>query len=359
MLSLGAGFFGFKWLNVGKALATSFQPQQPKILRRPQWLGTTFSQLQCHYMGLDYRESFQQLLSLGFDCIRLCSYWNEVEAQENQFNFTTLDWLLDECHKHKVSVVLTVGMKAPRWPEFHFPDWVQARYDTSSHPKPIDRQTELADRTLQFTEKVVAHTKASPVIQYWQVENEPFTRMDITGGRYLSHEFVQREVELVRSRILPHQQILLTNAITLPAAQIAEDDHAFQKSLALADGIGINVYTKVPIANSAFYVEPLPPFWTKLNNWQSLIQDANKTAWIAEAQAEPWEPNELVAMKKTEYPSSTPKRLENLVVSLTDIGYSPVLLWGCEYWYWNKKNGRNLWWWTVERLIESDRPVLN
>jgi hypothetical protein len=47
--------------------------------------------------------------------------------------------------------------------------------------------------------------------------------------------------------------------------------------------------------------------------------------------------------------------METLVTTLTNMGYSNVLLWGCEYWYWHKKNRRNLWWWTVQRLIESDR----
>ncbi|MBD1841842.1 hypothetical protein H6F89_00125, partial [Cyanobacteria bacterium FACHB-63] len=30
-------------------------------------LGTTFSQLQCSYLGLDYQETFRQLCDLGFD----------------------------------------------------------------------------------------------------------------------------------------------------------------------------------------------------------------------------------------------------------------------------------------------------
>jgi hypothetical protein len=318
-------------------------------------LGTTFSQVQCQYIGLDYQETFRRIAALGFDCVRLCSYWNEIEPVENQFSFSTLDWLLEESHRHNLDVVLTVGMKAPRWTEFHFPQWINDRHNTSGGPHPIDRQDELGDRTLKFIEKVVTHTRTAPAIKYWQVENEPFTRLDITGGRFLSYEFVRQEVEQVRSLIPPEHQILLTNSITLPAAQVTEDNRALQESLALADGIGINVYTKVPIGNSAFYVEPLPPYWNKLKTWQSSIRGANKTVWVAEAQAEPWEPNELVALKREEYPSCTPRRMETLVTTLTNMGYSNVLLWGCEYWYWHKKNRRNLWWWTVQRLIESDR----
>jgi hypothetical protein len=314
-------------------------------------LGTTFSQLQCRYLGLDNRETFQYLCSLGFRQVRLGSYWNEIEPIENQFDFSTLDWLLDESHRCGIEVILTVGMKAPRWTEFHFPNWLSSRNDTSGSSQPIDRHPEIRDRTLHFLEQVVDHTRSAPAIKYWQIENEPFARLEITGGRFLSEPFVRQEVERVRSLALPHQKILLTNAITLPAAQFPTDDRAFRTSLALADAVGINVYTKVPIGNSPFYVEALPPFWNKLKQWQQILVTSGKEAWIAEAQAEPWEPNELVAVKKIDYPSSHPARVQTLVTRLTAIGYTTILLWGCEYWYWHQKNGRNSWNLMVQRLL--------
>lgn len=301
-------------------------------------------------MELDYREVFFQICTLGFDYIRLCSYWHEIEPVENQFDFTHLDWLLEQSHQHGIKIVLTVGMKAPRWAEFHFPDWIRDRHNTSGSPYPIDRDAELSDRTLHFTETVVQHTRHAPNLHYWQVENEPFARLEITKGRFLSEAFVQREVALVRSLALPNQKILLTNAITLPAAQFATDDRAVQTSLQLADAVGINVYSKVPIGHSRFYVEPFPPYWHKLKTWQQSLIANGKEAWIAEAQAEPWEPNELVAMKKTDYSSANPQRAAKLVGKLSAIGFDPILLWGCEYWYWHRQQGRHQWWEMVERL---------
>jgi hypothetical protein len=303
-------------------------------------------------MGLDYQEAFRQICSLGFNRLRLCSYWHEIEPAEKQFDFTTLDWLLEESHRHGIEVVLTVGMKAPRWPEFHFPDWLRARLDTTNRAA-VDLNPEIADRALQFTQAVVNHTREAPNLTYWQIENEPFTRLDITAGRYLSYGYVRREAELVRSLARPHQKLLMTTAISLPAADLAEDDRAFQESLQMADSIGINVYTKVPAGNSTFYLQPQPSYWQKLKEWQTSLINSNKEDWIAEAQAEPWEPNQLVAMAKAEYPSCTPKRTSNLVNSLTDLGYSTVMLWGCEYWYWQKKNDRNLWWWTMQQIVAA------
>jgi hypothetical protein len=308
--------------------------------------------LQCYYLGLNAQEAFRNICALGFDCIRLCSYWNAIELALAQFDFSSLDWFLEESQKYPLEIVLTVGMKAPRWPEYHFPDWLRARYDTTSARTALDQVRAIADLTLAFIDVVMQHTRQVPNLNYWQVENEPFIRMEITAGRYLSADFLQREVELVRSRSISGQKLLLTNAITLPAAQLAQDDRAFQTSLSLADAIGINVYTRVPFHNTRFYLQPLPPFWSKLQHWQHQLAANRKEAWIAEAQAEPWEPHQLVPIAKPEYPSSSPRRMTNLVNRLTQMGYETVLLWGCEYWYWHWSNGRKDWWSAIEQLIE-------
>ncbi|MBW4539193.1 MAG: beta-galactosidase [Myxacorys chilensis ATA2-1-KO14] len=354
-LFLGSSVSALIALSADRTKATSLAQLSPQTAsrKRPVYLGTTFSQLQCRYLGLDYQKAFSHICSLGFDYIRLCSYWNEIEPLKNQFDFTILDWLLDESHRQGIDVVLTVGMKSPRWPEFHFPKWLSDRCDTSGNPEPLDRNEQIADYTLQFIQTLVKHTRHAPSLKYWQVENEPFTRLDITAGRYLSYGFVRREVELVRSLALPKQKVLMTNSLTLPTAEDAEDERAFQESLALADAVGMNVYTKVPVGNSSSYLEPEEAYRTKLKEWQKILVHMGKEDWIAEAQAEPWEPHELVATRKTDYLSSTPKRVEYIVTTLMDIGYSRVLLWGCEYWYWNKINGRNLWWWTVQKLLEA------
>ncbi len=321
---------------------------------RPNYLGTTFSQLQCRYIGLDYRAAFQEICALGLDRIRLCAYWNEIEPQPGVFDFSTLDWLLQEADRYKIEVVLAVGMKVPRWTEFHFPQWVSDRYDTGAGEKALDlRSPAVAELALKFVNEVVNHCRYAPAVKYWQIENEPFTRLEIAGGRFLSPEFVQREVSLVRSRLWQNQKILLTNAIHLPKPKLTEDLPAFRESLMAADAVGFNVYTKVPAGNSSRYLEPESEFWDQLQDWQQQLDHANKESWVAEAQAEPWEPQKLVALDKPHYPSASPRQMQRLVDTLARSNYSTVLLWGCEYWYWHKTQGRNLWLGTVKQMIRS------
>ena len=333
-------------------------PPNPVFQRliRPAYLGTTFSPLQCYYIGLDFRAAFREICTLGFDRIRLCAYWHEIESQQGQFDFSTLDWLLAEAERCKIDVVLAVGMKVPRWPEFHFPSWVSDRYETGAGDRALDlRSPALAELALTFVNTVVNHCRYSPAIKYWQIENEPFTQLEIAGGRFLSPEFVQGQVSLVRSRLWQNQKILLTNAIHLPKPKLTEDLPAFQNSLLAADAVGFNVYTKVPAGNSGAYVEPHRAFWDQLHDWQIQLSNAGKESWIAEAQAEPWEPRKLVALDKPDFPSASPKRMQVLVNTLARSNYSTVLLWGCEYWVWHKMQGRNLWWWTAKKIIRSSK----
>lgn len=320
--------------------------------QRPTHLGTTFSPLQCYYLGVDYQAAFREICQLGLTRIRLGAYWNEIERSPGQLDFSQLDWLLDEAHRNNITVALAVGMKVPRWPEFHFPGWVNDRYDTKSGDIALDlRSPAVADLSLKFVDAVAQHYRYSPAIQYWQIENEPFTRLEIAGGRFLSPDFVRRKVALVRSNLWRSQKILLTNAIHLPKPNLAEDLPAFRDSLAVADAVGFNVYTKVPWGDSGAYLEPEDAFWNQLESWQREIVRDGREAWIAEAQAEPWEAKKLVANDRADYPSASPRRMQLLVDRLARSEYSTVLLWGCEYWYWQKTQGRSLWWWTVKQMI--------
>ncbi len=331
-------------------------PLKNMNMTRPATLGTTFSQLQCKYLGLDYKEAYQEISALGFNTIRLCAYWNEIEPTKGVFDFTILDWLIETSQKYPAKIVLAVGMKSPRWPEFHFPKWIDESYNTSQTSRPLDNDSGLADRALNFIDKVVEHTCGIPNIQYWQIENEPLNKPEVASGRFLSSDFLQKEINLVKPKIDPSQKIMLTNAISLIPIDFGHDERAFEDSCSLADTIGLNIYTKVPIS-SKFYLQPFPAYWRKVAKWQQRLSRLKKEAWVAEAQAEPWEWKKLTATEKLQFPSTSPDKAVQLVTELTQIGYSSVLLWGCEYWYWHKKQNSNVWLDAITNLMRPGRGI--
>ena len=163
---------------------------------------------------------------------------------------------------------------------------------------------------------------------------------------------MQKEIDLIKPKIDPKQKIMLTNAVSLAPIDFGRDEQAFEHSRSLADIIGLNIYTKVPIG-SRFYLQPFPAYWRKIAKWQQSISEFKKEAWVAEAQAEPWEWKKLTVTEKLQYPSTSPDKAIQLVTELAQIGYGSVLLWGCEYWYWHKKQSSNVWWDAVTNLIQS------
>lgn len=327
-----------------------FENSQLMEERRPKKLGTTFSQLQCAYLGLDYKRTFNEVSSIGLDCIRLCAYWNEIEPQRDKFYFRSLDWLIEECQKKSVDIVLALGMKAPRWPEFHFPRWVEEEYATKATGHPLDDDEWLAEATLQYIARLLDHIKGTH-ISYIQVENEAMSSLGIAGNRFISKDFLGKEIDLVK-RTLPGQRILLTNSINL--SPFSNCDRAtLTPSMSMGDAVGINVYTKVP-RNKGNYIEASYSFWRKLTHWRSLIHTSHKQAWIAEAQAEPWEWDQLVATEKLDNPSSSPEKAKDLAIRLGQVGYERVLLWGCEYWIWQSQQGNVDWIKSVGELVNLD-----
>src|SRR5689334_13835364 len=87
-------------------------------------LGLTFSPSNAIARGLAWQSAYQQILDLAPALVRIGAYWSEIEATQGVCDFSTLDWLLDQAQQRQQSVVMSVGMKAPRWPEFYLPAWL-------------------------------------------------------------------------------------------------------------------------------------------------------------------------------------------------------------------------------------------
>lgn len=318
----------------------------------PRLLGTTFSQLQCRYLGLDYKETFKETQRLGFDFVRLCTYWNEIEGKRGEFDFSAIDWLLDAAQDFDLPVILCVGMKTPRWPEFHFPEWIAEKYKVLRTDLPLDRLPGLGDEAMVYTHRVVEHTRDCPNIVYWQVENEALNHAPVAAGRYLSSDFISSEIRLVREVIAPHQKIIFTFGADPPFG-IQNAKRMLSPLLPQVDAIGFDVYTKVGMSYKIIkYVETLPFFWLNLRRWKDFVMTTGKEAWIAESQAEPWEPNKIVAIEKQRYPSSNPVQAIKLASRLVSLGFERILLWGCEHWYWHKKQGNREWWDAVLKYVK-------
>lgn len=305
-------------------------------------LGTTFSQLQCKYLQLDHTKALSEIVKLPFHTIRVCAYWNEIENKKNEYDYRTIDRVIEEVVNANKKIILAVGMKAPRWPEFHLPQWAK---DEAQSEK-------VYEQCSKFTRNILQRYRDIPNITHLQIENEPLNKMPITENKAVDKDFLCNQVNEARSLKRPDQKILATTAINIfPYSLGFKYNSAFEFCVSIADAIGVNVYTK--IGTPVGYIQPFPFFWWKLAQWQQEAQQSHTETWITEAQSEPWEHGSAVHTSKAVFPSASPERTEKLVDKLSQLGYKNILLWGCEYWYWQKQNGRSEWWNAMSTLLEK------
>ena len=328
----------------------------------PVRIGTTFSARQCVYLRVNAKKTLKEILKTRFDLVRLAAYWDELEPQDGVYDFRSLDWQIAEAASRQIPIVLSVGMKAPRWPEYFIPPWVLKRLELRKGAD-VSRHAHLRERTLRFIEAVVTRYRDEEAIRYWQVENEP---LDRTGPGYwwIGPAFVKQEVELVR-RLDDRDRPILLTTVTYPNPLLRRFMYLFMRhdtideALRLGDILGVNVY---PVVGHRW-------FWKKSYYWttpeerreylSSILKRPSrgkKPVWVTELQAEPWEPNQLVYTGPEHPPTGNPALVQRNVEELRALGIEAILLWGAEYWQFRQERYRDSRWWDeVRRLLPAAR----
>ncbi len=286
-------------------------------------LGTTFSHLYIKdYFKLPVIKSFKELLTLNLNVVRLCCYFSEINFIENDYNFSNIEKLLEEAEKKEQKILLTVGMKAPRWPEFHIPQHLR----NASVAK-------IEEATLQFTDKCINKLRSYNCIKWWQVENEP---LDQSGPRNkkISLQFLKKEVMLVKSleKARPVVVSLWGNSLSQRKLFPVVED--------LADIVGLDLYFKIPTKKIGLYKGPTDTD----KAIKKMIQNSKKPVWLTELQANPWK----------RYSGGTHLSMfkENFIRA-KKLKPKAILLWSSEYWLALKNRGDSTIWNEVKTLGSS------
>jgi len=284
-------------------------------------LGTTFSHPYLRdYFKLPVLPAFRELLDLKLDYLRLGCYWQESEKAPGSFDFSELEALLELASRAKQKVILTLGMKAPRWPEFWVPSWVKEEAAIAN-----------PEMALKFIDTAVRRLSHYPTVSYWQVENEP---LDPSGPHklVLPISLLEKEVTLVRS--LSPKPLLLTLWGNRPLG-----DGRLTTLMSLGDVVGIDLYYQIPDGHGGFWGPS-----DSLESLKATINRSTKPIWITELQTNPWKksPNlDHLAIIRENW-----QRASALGVPLT-------LLWGSEYWYALLKKGDRAVWEFVRNRVHG------
>lgn len=308
-------FIFFIWLCWG----------QPKRAEKMTW-GVNFSLKQAIFLELDPQELYLAILDdLKAKNVKISVHWDITEPQEKQYDFKDLDWQVAEAEKRNVNLILAIGMKTPRWPECHLPQWAMN----------LNKQQQQ-DKILKYLETTVLRYKDSSAISAWQVENEPFFKF---GACPWSDEaFVKKEVALVK-KLDPEHKVLITESGEMSF---------WNKAAKIGDLVGFTTYRQVwndQFKTYASYDPWISPmfYYRRAELIKTLF---GKKAIGIELQAEPWCPNSVMHTSIEEQQQTMSlAQLKKAINFAKDTGIDTYYLWGAEWWYWmkNKQNHPEYW----------------
>lgn len=297
--------------------------------------GVTFSQLMSKQLGLDWRANYEAIVNdLHPDGIRLIAYWNHIEPKENEWDFADLDWQMSEAQSSSIPVILALGQKAPRWPECHFPSWLDTK-------DAIKRKESL----LVYLKAVVLRYQNSPNLNAWQVENEPL----FTFGECPPYDekLLSDEIALVKS-IDPIHPVLLTDS--------GELGNWYQVAR-LGDEVGTTLYRDVYNGKLARHITyPLSPeFYSLKESVAKILANKSQQKFIvAELDAEPWGQKQIYEMTtENQMKLFGLDNLKNIVSFAQATKFDAFYFWGVEWWYSLKQQGYPEYWKEAKKLMTS------
>jgi hypothetical protein len=287
---------------------------------KPLELGVSFIPDYAQSLGVDPQENMDALLGIGVKHLRLVSYWSDMEPSQGNYDFSQLDWQFKKAEAKHAKITLSLGLRQPRWPECHMPDWARAEDKSVWQP-----QLE------SYVKAVVDRYKDSPSLDSYQIENEYFLKgfgicQEIPGA--LDRSRLVAEYNLVNKLDTKHKIIInrSNNALGWPVGQPQPDE------------FGISIYKRVWDANfSHRYLEYPQPAWFygSVAGWQKIV--TGKDMIIHELQAEAWAPagKSLQDISLDEQNKSlNAKRFKDRFGYAKATGMKEIYMWGAEYWYY-------------------------
>lgn len=296
--------------------------------------GVTFSAAQAQSLGLDWKQVYGAALDdLNLKLFRIPVYWDQVEPQRGEYHFEDLDYQIKLAAEHNAKVVLTVGIKAPRWPECHQPEWVKGL-----------NATDLKDNALlSYIETTVMRYYDNPAVSQWQVENEPFLQFGQCPK--MDKTLLDKEIELVK-KLDPSRPILISDSGELTS---------WLQAGSRGDVFGTTLYRFVfSDVFKRYWVNYIPFWFYRVKGGFLRLFNPGKQIVIIELQAEPWTKKGILGTPIDEqFKTMSMGKFESILGVAKATGYSPQYLWGVEWWYWMKTQNHHEFWDKVKMVINN------
>ena len=287
--------------------------------------GVSFSRFHSDELKLDWKKTYLAILDdLKVKHLRLTAHWPLTQPKDGVYNFSEMDFQIEEAEKRNASVILAVGRRLPGWPECHTPDWVSKL--------PLDQQ---GVKLLEYIETVVNRYKKSPAIKYWQVENEVFLAFfgKSLCGQYSEgiEDFLKEEINLV-NKLDPSRQVIVTDS---------GEFGTWYKAYRNGDVFGTSMYLYVWWRNAIGPLRyPITPAFFKIKHNVMRLFFGPKPSMVIELSAEPWLLQPIVDTPiDVQFQRMGIDKFNEMINFSSKTGFDTFYLWGAEWWYWLKQQG--------------------
>jgi hypothetical protein len=280
--------------------------------------GVSFAHHHAESLELDWKETYTAILDdLKVERMRIAAYWDRIEKEDGEYDWSDVDWQVEEAQKRGVDLVLAMGVKTPRWPECHIPEF----YMTD--------KAERENALLKYEEVLVNRYKNYDNIVYWQVENEPFLKFfGECPENAVDPELVDKEIALVKG-LDPEREIIVTDSGELSL---------WLKAAERADVFGSTLYRIIYKPPFGYVTYPLGPNFFRVKALFARMMTGQKNFIISELQAEPWPKAWILHVSVEEqYKTMNPEKFEEIIEYTKKTNFSEAYLWGVEWWYWLKE----------------------
>ncbi len=294
--------------------------------------GITFSRGYASDFESDWHKMFLSILNdLGVRNFRLVAYWDEIEKEKGKYDFSDLDWQVNEVSKKGGEIVLAVGKRLPRWPECHEPEWLKSENQETQNQKLFD-----------YIKTTINRYKNNQNIKIWQIENEPFLR---TFGicPKLDKKVLDKEIALIEE-LDASKKIMITES---------GEFSTWIGGARRADIVGTSIYRTI-YGKLGYITYPIPAvFYHRKTNLIKLFFK-NLEIISSEVQAEPWGSVPVIQMTNEQRDKSMSfEKFNKNIEYAKRTGLNELYLWGVEWWYWQKMQGDDRYWQKAKELFNK------
>jgi len=280
--------------------------------------GVSFSTEYAQELGLNWKNCLLAIMNdLHIKRYRFMTYWEQVEPQPGVYNYSDVDWQMNQAVAHNYKVSLAIGLRQPRWPECHQPQWAAA-LQTSN---PNLWQQDL----LTYITNTVDRYKNNPALQSWQLENES---QNTWFGDCIDHD---------RSRIIEEFNLIKKLDPNHPVYMSLSDETGIPIGQPTPDAYGFSIYRIVWNDKSPFHfyiTYPTPLWFTRLRALYIRVFK-HRPSFIHELQMEPWGPKSTEDLTtQQQYQSMSPAQMKTNLLFARKTGLTPIYMWGGEWWYY-------------------------